>query len=97
VLGQGRVVVDDPDSEENDEPDFRGEKWGAGESRVLDAKRTRCSRSVAEVSGSMEGERGNREPGIDIEDERFIARGKGRGEGECCVPSSESEVILLAS
>ncbi len=93
MLGGERFAVDDLDSEENDEPDFRGEKWGAGESRILDAKRTRCSRSVAEVSGSMEGERGNREPGIDIEGLRFRARGKGRGEGECCAPS---ELILLA-
>ena len=46
--------------EEEDELDFRGEKWVAGESSALEAKRTRCSRSViAAPSGSIEGERGS--------------------------------------
>lgn len=81
MLGGEALVMDDLDSEEKDEPDFLGEKRGVGELRTLDEKRTRCSRSVAEVLGSMDGERGNRDPGIDIEGLRFKARVKGRGEG----------------
>ena len=86
---------------EDDELDFRGEKWGAGESRALEAKRTRCSRSVRTAPpGSMDGERRKRAPGIVTDDLRFRAGGNG-GDGERCAPSpselSELELTEMHS
>ena len=94
VVGGEGFVVDGVEKE--DELDFRGEKWVAGESSALEAKRTRCSRSViAAPSGSIEGERGKRAPGIVTDGSRFRAGCNG-GDGERCErsPSEPAELTI---
>jgi len=76
-------VLGDDDETADCGLDTQGEKCGCGESGIVDAKRTHCSRSMVDkCSGSKDGERGKREPGIDIDNLRFSARGKGGGDGE---------------